>query len=75
MAFYIIFKNSQHCTWHVQSPKPKFNTTKPEEKIIDLLQADGDELEKIIQHFPNLPHTRSICTWRGDMAQFIYDNL
>lgn len=49
------------------------------EKFTDVCEvyADGHELQHIITNFKNLP----ICTdkrvnvWRGELAQFIYENL
>ncbi len=42
---------------------------------IQFIQADGDELEHIQTRFANLPYAHRICTWRGEMARFILDNL
>ena len=42
---------------------------------ISSIQADGDELEHITNRMPNLPHSYRICTWRGELAQFIGENL
>lgn len=39
------------------------------------IQADGHELEHIQTRFANLPYAHRICTWRGEMARFILDNL
>ena len=34
------------------------------------LQADGDELERIIRNSVNLPHTKErVCVWTGDLAK------
>lgn len=73
MSFYIETENGKNFTWHIKG-KPKENDLGGKPKII-LLQADGDELEIIINHFKNIPHSYGICTWRGELAQFIYDNL
>jgi hypothetical protein len=68
-----------HFTWYVESHKPKFVGIDPENQIVLLLQADGHELDLIRNKFNNIPITMitygRICTWRGSMAQFIYDNL
>jgi hypothetical protein len=61
--------------WHIPKGKPKFEVFPPTRSIVELLQASGHELEVIKQRFENLPMSHSICTWRGPMAQFIYDNL
>ena len=39
------------------------------------IQADGQELEHIQTRFANLPYSHRVCTWRGEMARFILDNL
>ena len=41
-----------------------------------LVQADGDELEKISDQFVNLPITTGrVVRWQGEMARFIVNNL
>ncbi len=39
--------------------------------------ADGDELGYIIAHFKHVPYKagKRSMVWRGEMAQFIYENL
>lgn len=39
------------------------------------VHADGDELARIVQRLPNIPHAYSYCTWTGELAQFIVDNI
>lgn len=39
------------------------------------VHADGDELARIVQRLPNIPHAYSFCTWTGELAQFIVDNI
>ena len=40
------------------------------------VQADGDELQFIIDHFKNLPHVIiTNNTWYGDHARFIIGNM
>lgn len=43
------------------------------------LQATGNELEFIRNNFNNIPITVGAgvnkCEWKGEMAQFIFDNL
>lgn len=41
------------------------------------VHADGHELDYIRQHYTNLPDVpnKRIVTWRGELAQFIYDHL
>lgn len=65
--------------WYINQPKPKFVYNDMREgqalPVVEWLQADGDELEYIKKRFHNLPFAESICLWRGEMAQFILDNL
>ena len=43
---------------------------------ITLIQADGHELELIRDSFLNLPMSKGrVVSWRGPLAQFIFDNL
>jgi hypothetical protein len=74
MAFHLITTKGNY-TWYVQKGKPKFHDVDAKETIVVLLQADGHELELVLSRFKNIPHSFGICTWRGEMAQFIYDNL
>jgi hypothetical protein len=40
------------------------------------VQADGHELSFLIEWFGNLPWSKSqVNHWRGDWAQFIFENL
>ena len=81
MGFHLIVNmpgtiTTQAYNWHINSPKPKFTDIDFAESIVVLLQADGDELDKIRARFNDVPITKgNICTWRNEMAQFIYDNL
>lgn len=48
MGFYMIVRtngNAEVYNWHIQSSKPKFIVPKPEHMIVELIQADGDELD------------------------------
>ena len=41
-----------------------------------LVQADGDELEKILEDFQGIPRSKSsVQKWFGDHAKFIAHNL
>ncbi len=57
--------------WHINESKPHLLGPCIE------VQADMDELDAIKAQFSNLPipHGQRVVTWKGDMAQFIYDNL
>lgn len=77
MAFIMIDKEGKMYQWTVDKPKPKFDI-RATERIIDILQVTGKELNFIRLNFLNTPSIgwkHNTCTWRGDMAQFIYDNL
>jgi len=37
--------------------------------------ADGDELDYIKDEIRGIPTAGSCCTWRGDFAAFICDNI
>ena len=47
-------------------------------KFTDVIELDasGDELDYIRNHFSGVPVTHNnYCVWKGMIAQFIYDNL
>lgn len=48
---------------------------KADKIIIEKLFASGQELDYINKRFINLPSARSHCSWHGEMAQFIVNNL
>lgn len=64
-------KPAREYTWHINNTKPPL----PPEAYIMLFQADGDELDLIISRLKNVPYCYSVAKWRGQMAQFIYDNI
>lgn len=54
-------------TWHVGTP---FNSSNPD--LVEIIQADGDELTWITNHFRNLPtYTGRVVRWYGDQAKAI----
>ena len=60
-------------TWHVGEQSP---THQIETSAVTLVQADGDELLYLKQHFKNIPFSdRSVNQWFGDMAKFIAGNI
>lgn len=66
------YDRQKEITWHVGGGIPKLDGL-----ACKLVQADGDELQYIENHFPNIrkaPYTR-VVKWRGDDAQFIWDNF
>jgi hypothetical protein len=76
MAFFVstagnAFDDPQQFTWHVGQRKPTVN------RPIETIEADGDEKRQIAARFTNLPITigDQPCIWKGEMAQFIYDNM
>lgn len=85
---YIVRKTrDEELTWHVGEKKPEWpvylsypsargNETEPFKDVVEI-QADGHELEYIRQNFKNLPDAthKRVVSWKGDMAQFIYDHL
>lgn len=59
--------------WHVGENKRRLDD---DETVIEL-QADGDELDEILLRIEGIPvakHKR-VMIWRGDIAQFIWENL
>lgn len=76
MAFYLIdFEGKAH-TWYVNETKPSIPQLSHHLPMRELY-ADGHELQLITTRFKNLPIRRfeQPTKWRGEMAQFIYDNL
>lgn len=79
MAFTVVDCKGVPHTWHVGDKKPDLT---PSHRIhpslfIWSLYADGHELQRVEQKFKNVP-VRSFeqpTLWRGEMAQFIFDNL
>lgn len=63
--------------WHVGEPWPAHLNALP--RRIDMLQADGDELNLVLARVKNVPifmrsnriHTAPVQTWFGDDARFI----
>jgi len=78
MAFFMRYGDpagGKNVTWHVQSAKPLIPVSQYDSNVFYFM-ADGDELGYIMLRLRNIPITHGgICVWRGDWAQFIYDNL
>jgi len=70
MSFVIQLKDGTTREWHIQSKLPLVKS-----ESIELLQADGHELEYIRDTFHSLPIKNGMCIWRDTYAQFIFDNL
>lgn len=57
--------------WHVGEPLPSFSISR-----LDMVQADGDELELIFRMFSGLPRTEgAVQIWTGPWAAYIAKNL
>lgn len=69
---YIITKDGE-ISWHVGNGPLNM----PFSKKVIMIQADGDELEYILDEFSNLPrnHLKRVIKWFGDDAMFIAHNL
>lgn len=63
-------------SWHIGT-KPNFCLCRENSYLVTEVQADGDELDKIIQVCDNIPIVkgRSVQTWTGDFAKFIINNV
>ena len=75
---YFINERGVDKTWHVGSSKPKLeHPGSPYVGKCVEVQADGDELEYILALFRNRPvkSAARILVWKGELAQFIYDNI
>lgn len=64
----------------VMGQKEEFIDRKPEiinnEDYVAKFIANGNELYSLKMMFANIPFgNKNICIWRGEMAQFLYDNL
>lgn len=54
-------------TWHIGAPFNECNSN-----LVEMVQADGDELTWIASHFRHLPtYTGSVVRWYGDQAKAI----
>jgi len=71
---YISFQNKIFRRWHIGESKREIIIYPSQ---IEAIQADGDELDVILNSFHNLPCHKSnmVQTWTGDIARFIWDNL
>ncbi len=72
---YFVYDNGCEKGWHVGDRKPLIRPLETLRKCVEVM-ADGDELDHIVASFHNLPHrTCGIVRWKGEMAQFIHDNI
>lgn len=64
----LVDSQGQDYGWHVGTPKVQGID-------VVLVQADGHELEYVLEKVKNLPTVeRAVVRWTGDLARFIYDN-
>ncbi len=74
MMLVLVFRDNYEHIWHIRE-KLRLN----DRQVLDVqvVQADGDELQYIIDYMPNVPYanTRPVNRWYGDMAKFIAGNL
>jgi hypothetical protein len=79
MALYISNGLNQQLSgeWHVTHERRTTVALHSYAMNVDMLQADGDELDAIKVQFPNLiPHNGNrVVRWFGDNARFICGNL
>jgi hypothetical protein len=69
--------------WHVGEKPPRTRMGEHKNRNSEDIQvlecyADGDELEHIKHAFHDFPVPKTgqrSCTWRGDLARFVWDNL
>lgn len=63
--------------WHVGEKSKPWPINHRNGHLVVAVQADGDELLAIIGGCINIPHhpNKRVQMWRGEMAQFIVDNL
>jgi hypothetical protein len=63
--------------WHIGEPIPQELFTFA--KFATMVQADGDELNYVLDNFGGLPFVRNgkkrVWRWYGDHAKFIVGNL
>jgi hypothetical protein len=74
MSFEVLLKDGRAFTWWINS-QPMYLPFKMTPENIHCLIADGDELQTVVSHIRNLPHTTPRCKWRGGLAWFVYENL
>ena len=83
MSLYVVFKSKNfagrpnHIELHVPFGK-SYERPDTEKEEIDYVQADGDELDYVLNTFIYLPRPltgKPVVKWFGDDAKFIYFNL
>lgn len=70
---YIVNWRDQERTWRVGE---HINMLDRAVLDVQLVAADGDELDYVIANMPNVPYVKHrVNRWYGEMAQFIAANL
>lgn len=65
----------QEHQWRIGEPVEFYPEPESSKTVHIHLQADGDELELIINVLDNIPaSTNPVVVWRNDMARFVMDN-
>lgn len=80
MSFNVITKKGTALEWHLNG---SFSTERiraivraeKDNAVILVFSASGHELEMLSKRFINLTYTLGHCTWLGETAQFIFNNL
>lgn len=80
---YVEMRNSTHLSWHAGEKKPKellgaSSVIASTVEDVVMIQADGDELDYIINKFgvaAMRPKGNTVVKWYGDVAKFIVGNL
>lgn len=69
--------HSKEYEWYVGNPRPRYYKYDDLDNVTKI-RADGTELDYIRARFRNIPMSNILVgniVWKGDWAQFIYDNL
>lgn len=80
MALDIVFHDGHELTWHIGQKLPIFSTKQID--AISHIQADGDELQHIMNLFSidgvftiPMPKVGRVIRWFGDIAKTIIANI
>jgi hypothetical protein len=74
----ITLTNDAQVQWHTDSPKVSRKDAFFKLREVTEVQADGDELFRILEKATNLPHRTPACrvqNWFGDDAKWIVANI
>jgi len=76
MALYVTTNSSPSLDFphYIGNTYPKFDDPNFITTVVEV-QADSDELERILNKFNNIPYCKSrVVRWTGDYARFILSN-